>query len=82
MLPRASQDCAPLETVITLLAGQSIIFKIFKPIAEVLLADVVDGVQTTLQAPGAVREHLTSSHHDSPMDLPMDLAMECDDDEG
>ena len=39
-------DCAPLETVITLLGRQSIILKIFKPVAEVQLPEV----QSTLEA--------------------------------
>ena len=54
-------DCAPLETVCTLLGGpQSIVFKIFKPIAEVVPAEVVHAMQQALAGvPSA--EHLNIS---------------------
>ena len=49
--------CAPLETVITLLGEQSLVVKIFKPVAEVVQADVVQAIQS-LRAGVTQPEHL------------------------
>ena len=54
-------DCAPLETVITLLANaKSIVFKIFKPVAEVTPADAHTGLQVVLSG-ATVPEHMKMS---------------------
>ena len=49
--------CAPLETVVSLLGEKSIVFKIFKPSADVVPADVIDGVQNVL-AGNEVAQHI------------------------
>ena len=51
------QGCAPLETVISLLGQQSIVFKIFKPAELVQPEDVFSGVQSILTG-GTPPEHL------------------------
>ena len=40
--------CPPLETVVTLLDKQSIVFKIFKPVREVTPEEVDEGLQAVL----------------------------------
>uniref|UniRef100_A0A7S2N569 Uncharacterized protein n=1 Tax=Haptolina brevifila TaxID=156173 RepID=A0A7S2N569_9EUKA len=40
--------CAPLETVVSILATPSVVFKIFKPLADVQFDDVARGVQGAL----------------------------------
>ena len=52
--------CAPLETVVSLLGQQSIVFKIFKPANEVMPEEVVAGLQDVL-AGNAAAAHLQSS---------------------
>jgi hypothetical protein len=53
------QGCAPLETVVTLLATQSIVFKIFKPIAEVLPEEALAALRTALA--GNAPQHQTDT---------------------
>ena len=50
-------DCAPLETVISLLGQKSLVFKIFKPVKDVEPQDVTTGLQNLLSG-GNVAEHL------------------------
>jgi len=52
------QGCAPLETVVTLLAQQSIVFKIFKPVAEVQPQDVSMALQNALA--GQTMQHMNA----------------------
>ena len=57
-------DCAPLETVVTLLGQQSIVFKIFKPVAEVLPDEAVHGLNVALQKASsgqAIPQHVNRS---------------------
>lgn len=54
-------DCAPLETVVTLLGPQSLVFKIFKPVAEVTPAEAVQGLRDVL-AGNFQTQHLTQPH--------------------
>ena len=52
--------CAPLETVVSLLGQKSIVFKIFKPVKEVIPQDVTDGLQTVLSGQ-TMAEHLVAT---------------------
>ena len=68
-------DCAPLETVITLLGQKSIVFKVFKPVAEVLPEEALSSLRSAL-AGNQTAEHINqTAQHDTPMDTPMDTAM-------
>ena len=49
--------CAPLETVVSLLGQKSLVFKIFKPVKDVLPQDVAAGIQTVLSG-GTAAQHL------------------------
>ena len=49
--------CAPLETVVSLLGQKSLVFKIFKPVKEVLPEDVGAGLQAVLSG-GTAAQHL------------------------
>ena len=53
-------DCAPLETVVTLLGQNSIVFKIFKPVAEVLPADALSSLRSALSG-NQTAQHLSSA---------------------
>lgn len=55
-------DCAPLETVVSLLGQQSIIFKIFKPVVDVTPADVLPALEAAFQ--GTQLQHLASAATD------------------
>ena len=46
--PQFTQECAPLETVVSLLGERSLVFKIFKPAELVTPEDVMNGVRSTL----------------------------------
>ena len=59
--------CAPLETVVTLLAGQSLVFKIFKPVAEVVPDDVSQALQSALQ--GAAQQHIQVAAAAQPLQM-------------
>ena len=50
-------DCAPLETVVSLLGQKSIVFKIFKPVKDVLPLDVSTELEKVLSGQ-ATAEHL------------------------
>ena len=54
------QGCAPLETVVSLLGKQSVVFKIFKPVAEVMPQDVVNAVHALLSGE-LVPEHASQA---------------------
>ena len=49
--------CAPLETVVSLLGQKSLVFKIFKPVNEVVPEDVATGLQAVLNG-GTAAQHL------------------------
>ena len=49
--------CAPLETVVSLLGQKSLVFKIFKPVKEVLPEDEGAGLQAVLSG-GTAAQHL------------------------
>ena len=53
------QGCAPLETVVTLLAGagQSLVFKVFKPVSDVTPGEVHVALQNVL-AGNATAQHM------------------------
>ena len=53
------QGCAPLETVVTLLANPSMVFKIFKPIAEVSPEEALAALRTALA--GNAPQHQTNT---------------------
>lgn len=60
----ASQGCAPLETVISIIGSgqqaESTVFKIFKPMKELEQAEVVSAVEEAL-AGNESRQHMTSA---------------------
>ena len=60
-----SQDCAPLETVVTLLGQQSIVYKVFKPVAEVTPEEVIGGLQQALIG-APQRQHMNEAPAPSP----------------
>ena len=68
-------DCAPLETVITLLGQKSIVFKVFKPVAEVLPEEALSSLRSALAGNQTAQHINQSAQHDTPMDTPMDTAM-------
>ena len=41
-------NCPPLETVVTLLGAKSIVFKLFKPVAEVTQMEVVESTRAAI----------------------------------
>ena len=54
-----SQGCAPLETVVTLLGTKSLVFKIFKPVAEVDAAETIEALNSALEG-GPVAQHVVT----------------------
>ena len=69
--------CPPLETVVTLLAGQSIVFKIFKPVAEVVEGEIDPALQAALQ--GTAQQHVQQPAAAVTADF--SISMECDEDD-
>ena len=67
-------DCAPLETVISLLGQKSLVFKVFKPVKDVELQDVTTGLQNLLSG-GNIAEHLGVAQQAA---SGASIAVECD----
>jgi len=50
--------CAPLETVISILGPKSHVFKIFKPVKEVMPEEVITAVQNALNGTASQQQHI------------------------
>lgn len=71
--------CAPLETVVSLLGDKSIVFKIFKPCADVTPKDALDALEEALAGKHAA--HLVKQQEQQPpQQQEMMISMECDSD--
>ena len=56
------QGCAPLETVISILGPKSHVFKIFKPVKEVMPEEVITAVQNALSGTTSQQAHIVQQN--------------------
>ena len=70
-----------METVVTLLGQQSIVFKFFKPVAEVQLQETLDALKEALSGNTGPQHLSANSQPTATVPLDMPLAMECDEED-
>lgn len=70
--------CAPLETVVSLLGDKSIVFKIFKPCADVTPKDALDALAEALAGKNAAHIVKQQDEDQQPPQQQMMISTECD----